>query len=97
MGVLEDGTGLPVGIHASSGFDVHQTAAAQPQRKVYMGERHGFLDTPVYRRADLPPGAKLDGPAIIEEPASTTVVLPNDHVEVAQTGELVIEIAREEE
>jgi N-methylhydantoinase A len=62
-----------------------------------MGERHGFLMTPVYRRADLPPGAKFDGPAIIEEPASTTVVLPNDHVEVAQTGELVIEIAREEE
>jgi N-methylhydantoinase A len=78
-------------------FDVQQTAATQPQRKVYMGERHGFLMTPVYRRADLPPGAKFDGPAIIEEPASTTVVLPNDHVEVAQTGELVIEIAREEE
>jgi N-methylhydantoinase A len=76
---------------------VHETAATQPQRKVYMGERHGFLMTPVYRRADLPPGAKFDGPAIVEEPASTTVVLPNDHVEVARTGELVIEIAREEE
>jgi N-methylhydantoinase A len=78
-------------------FEVQPTAATQAQRKVYMGERHAFLDTPVYRRADLPPGANLDGPAIIEEPASTTVVLPNDHVEVAQTGELVIEIAREEE
>jgi len=78
-------------------FDIQQTAAAQPQRKVYMGERHGFLDTPVYRRADLPPVAKFDGPAIIEEPASTTVVLPKDHVEVARTGELVIEITREEE
>jgi N-methylhydantoinase A len=76
---------------------VHETAATQPQRKVYMGERHGFLVTPVYRRAGLPPGAKLDGPAIIEESASTTVVLSNDHVEVARTGELVIEIAREEE
>jgi N-methylhydantoinase A len=78
-------------------FDIPQSKASQPQRKVYMGERHGILDTPVYRRADLPLGAKFDGPAIIEEPASTTVVLPNDHVEVAQTGELVIEIAREEE
>jgi N-methylhydantoinase A len=90
-------TGLPVGLHANVGFDVHETATTQTQRKVYMGERHGFLMTPVYRRADLPPGAKFDGPAIVEEPASTTVVLPNDHVEVAQTGELVIEIAREEE
>jgi len=78
-------------------FDVPQTGATPSQRKVYMGERHGFLMTPVYRRADLPPGAKLDGPAIIEEPASTTVVLPNDHVEVARTGELVIEMAQEEE
>ncbi|MBI2531562.1 MAG: hypothetical protein HYW03_05005 [Deltaproteobacteria bacterium] len=74
-----------------------RSASAQSQRRVYMGERHGFLNTPVHRRVDLPPGAKLDGPAIIEEPASTTVVLPNDHVEVARTGELVIEIAREEE
>ena len=90
-------TDLPVGLHANLGFDVQPTAATQAQRKVYMGERHGILNTPVYRRADLPPGAKFDGPAIIEEPASTTVVLPNDHVEVARTSELVIEIAREEE
>jgi len=90
-------TGSPVELHANVGVDVPTTTTMQPRRKVYMGERDGFLDTPVYRRADLPPGTKFDGPAIIEEPASTTVALPNDHVEVARTGELVIEIAREEE
>jgi N-methylhydantoinase A len=61
-----------------------------------MGERHGFVDTPVYRRAELGPGTKFDGPAIIEEPASTTVMLPNDRVEVAPSGELVIRIGEEE-
>ncbi len=62
-----------------------------------MGERYGFLDTPVYRRDELAQGTKLEGPAIIEETASTTVVLPKDRVEVVATGELVISIANEEE
>jgi len=73
-----------------------RTVSAYSQRRVYMGEQHEFMDTPVYRRSDLSPGAQLIGPAIIEETASTTVVLPGDHVEVAASGELVIRIAREE-
>ena len=59
-----------------------------------MGEQ-GFMDTPVYRRDELAPGTKLEGPAIIEEVASTTVVLPQDRVQVVPTGELVIQIANE--
>ena len=62
-----------------------------------MGERYGFTDTPVYRREELAPGTKLEGAAIIEETASTTVVLPQDRVEIISTGELVIQIAQEEE
>jgi N-methylhydantoinase A len=61
-----------------------------------MGERHNFADTPVYCRAELAPGTKFNGPAIIEEPASTTVVLPNDQLEVAASGELVIRIGEED-
>jgi N-methylhydantoinase A len=34
------------------------------------------LATPVWRRADLAPGARIDGPAVIEEPTSTTVLYP---------------------
>ncbi len=62
-----------------------------------MGERYGFINTPVYSREELPPGTKLAGPAIIEETASTTVVLPQDKVEVVLTGELVIQITQEED
>jgi N-methylhydantoinase A len=76
--------------------DRPKPVSAYAQRRVYMGERHGFLETPVYRRSDLSPGAKFVGPAIVEETASTTVVLPGDNVRVAASGELVIRIACEE-
>ncbi|MGE5819881.1 MAG: hydantoinase/oxoprolinase family protein [Deltaproteobacteria bacterium] len=77
-------------------FEDRRSAAAYGRRRVYMTERHGFMDTPVYRRAELAPGTKIDGPAIIEEPASTTVVLPNNQVEVVSSGELVIRIGEED-
>jgi N-methylhydantoinase A len=82
--------------HASRPDDA-RSALPYASRPVYMGEHHGFLDTPVYRRAELAPYMKLEGPAIIEEAASTTVVLPQDRVRVVLTGELVIDIAREKE
>ena len=31
-------------------------------------------DAPVYNRADLAPGARIDGPAVITEDATTTIV-----------------------
>jgi N-methylhydantoinase A len=81
---------------ASAWFDGRGSTTAYTRRRAYMGERHNFADTPVYRRAELAPGTKFNGPAIIEEPASTTVVLPNDQLEVAPSGELVIRIGEED-
>src|SRR6202030_2433056 len=43
-------------------------------RAVYFGT--AFQHTPVYDRASLPTGKQIDGPAIIEEFGSTTVVFP---------------------
>ena len=81
---------------ASAWFEGYGSANPYAHRRVYMGERDGFANTPVYRRAELAPGTKLDGPAIIEEPASTTVVLPDDQVEVTPSSELVIRIGQED-
>jgi N-methylhydantoinase A len=61
-----------------------------------MGEGYGFMDTPVYRRDELALGARLEGAAIVEEAASTTVLLPHDRLQVVATGELVIRISNEE-
>jgi N-methylhydantoinase A len=40
------------------------------------------VQTPVFARADVPAGAKLDGPAVIEQLDSTTLVPPGWRAEV---------------
>jgi N-methylhydantoinase A len=45
---------------------------------------------PVYRRERLPAGFRTQGPAIVEEPNSTTVVLPDQQMTVSPHGLLVI-------
>jgi N-methylhydantoinase A len=57
-------------------------------RAVYFGTQ--FRDTPIYDRASLPSGGRVDGPAIIEEFGSTTVVFPDQVVEIDPHGILVI-------
>ncbi len=44
-------------------------------------------------RAALLAGNRIDGPALIEEHASTTVLLPGDRLEVDAYGNLVIAVA----
>jgi hypothetical protein len=39
----------------------------------------------------LPTGADLEGPAVIEEPAASTVVFPGQRLRVDEFGNLVIE------
>ena len=56
-----------------------------------MVDRHN--DTPVFERATLGAGFKLDGPAVIEEFGSTTVVFPGQHLRVDPHGILIIRAA----
>ena len=52
------------------------------------------VEAPVYRRSDLPPGASIDGPAVIEEKTSTVVLYPGQrgridgylNIEIVPTG-----------
>jgi N-methylhydantoinase A len=53
-----------------------------------------FRDTPVYDRAVLPGGFQLDGPAVVEEFGSTTVVFPDQQLEVDPHGILIVRSAR---
>ncbi len=46
--------------------------------------------TPIYHRPHLSPGFHGDGPAIIEESSSTTVVLPGQHFEIDRFGNIAI-------
>ena len=49
------------------------------------------LPTPVFRRADLPPGAQLEGPALIAEPTSTIVLDPGWRARLDGAGTLILE------
>jgi N-methylhydantoinase A len=52
----------------------------------------GPVTCAVVRRASLVSGAELDGPLVIEEPDSTTLVHPGDTVLVDGSGALVLSI-----
>jgi N-methylhydantoinase A len=60
-------------------------------RKAYFPEARGYVDTPVYDRYALVPGAALTGPAIIEERESTTVAAPGARVTVDAQLTLIME------
>ena len=49
-------------------------------------------DTPVYRREQLAVGTELEGPAIVEQLDTTTVIEPGDHVRVDRLGNLEITV-----
>jgi N-methylhydantoinase A len=61
-------------------------------RPVYMGRTDQPIDCAVYHRESLPAGASIQGPALIQEYASTTVMFEGDRANVAATGELVIAV-----
>ena len=72
-------------------------AALPAMRPVYLSAALGWHDTPVYARAQLLAGNRIAGPALIEEYASTTVLLPGDRLRVDGYGNLVIEVSNDGE
>ena len=66
-------------------------AARSGARKAYFQEQ-GWLETPVFERTHLLAGNVVQGPALIEEHASTTVLQPGDRLRVDDYGNLDIAI-----
>jgi N-methylhydantoinase A len=68
-----------------------------PPREAYSGRRPvnflgRFRSTPTWRRSGLLAGNRIVGPALIEEYASTTVLMPGDVLNVDAFGNLVITV-----
>jgi N-methylhydantoinase A len=76
---------------AKRGPSAPAKAAFTGKRPVYVGGR--FRPTPTYARAALVTGNRITGPALVEEHASTTVLLPGDRLGVDAQGNLVITVA----
>jgi N-methylhydantoinase A len=69
-------------------------AARKANRQVYFDG--AYRDTPVYDRALLPAGTRIEGPSVVEEFGSTTVVFPGQHATVDAHGIIVVRRTRDE-
>jgi N-methylhydantoinase A len=63
-------------------------------RRAWFPEARGWTETPVWDRYALAAGARLEGPAIVEERESTTVLPPGVTATVDEYANLVVEVAR---
>jgi N-methylhydantoinase A len=55
-------------------------------------DTYGVHTSAIYERELLEPGMDIAGPAIVEEPATTIVLLPMQHATVDEYGNLHIEL-----
>lgn len=72
----------------TSGTDLRPRA----HRPVFFTGAHDAIECPVFDRYGLAPGASFDGPAIVEDRESTTVVPPGARVSVDDLRTLVIRL-----
>jgi len=63
-------------------------SAIKPERKVYLDG--GLVDAQIYERDRLLCGNIIAGPAIVEEPFHTTVVMPGQTLQLDKLGNLII-------
>ena len=75
------------------------TAASGPvrggSRPAWFPEAGGYVETRIIDRQTLAADTEVSGPAIVEDPDSTTVILPGDVARISAAGHLIIEIAQE--
>jgi N-methylhydantoinase A len=61
-------------------------------RPVYFDSADAPFDCAVYQRESLAPGDRIEGPAVIHEYASTTLLFPGDVARVAESAELIVHL-----
>jgi N-methylhydantoinase A len=97
-GPAPDVLGQPHGSAADgrSGGAISGPPQVKATRKAYFPEAAGYVDTAVYDRDALAPGAHFAGPAIVEERESTTVIGPGATVSVDAHRSLILTPSAEE-
>jgi N-methylhydantoinase A/oxoprolinase/acetone carboxylase beta subunit len=80
------------GATAHSGLEPSESPLKRT-RRAYFPEIGDYLETPVYDRYRLAAGAAREGPAIIEERESTTVIGPGARIRVDRALTIIAEPA----
>ena len=75
---------------AEAGTVSDASKATKGSRRAYWGE--SWIDTPVYDGERLGAGARVEGPALIEEPFTVIVLPPGAAAELDATGNFVIAV-----
>jgi N-methylhydantoinase A len=70
----------------------HSAAEPARHRMVYFQDVRTPVVAPVYARGALGAGSVIDGPALIQEHGTTTVLFAADRCTVAPSGELVVTV-----
>jgi N-methylhydantoinase A len=66
-------------------------AAKKRERPVVFDRRSRFIATAIYDAERLRPGNRIAGPAVVESPATTTIVHPGQRVRVDEYMNLILE------
>ena len=87
---------VPAGAHKGLRLDGALDSGAVSRtstRPAWFPEAGGFTDTRIVDRQALAARGTLEGPAIIEDPDCTAVVLPGDTVGISPSGNLRIDVS----
>ena len=67
-------------------------SAITHRRDVYFNDPRKAVRCPVYQREKLTAGTRINGPALVQEHGTTTVLFQKDVCTVAPSGELIIKV-----
>jgi len=67
--------------------------AMKPKRKVWFRDVE-FVESDIYERSLIPVGAKFEGPAVVEQPDTTTVIPPRCKCRVDEYHNIIIEVEK---
>ena len=73
-------------------IDARPRGRAEPvaARRAFFPETGGYTETPVYERFSLPVGQTVPGPAILDQPDTTTVIYPGQIARAHESGSIIV-------
>ncbi|MCL4370504.1 MAG: hydantoinase/oxoprolinase family protein [Chloroflexi bacterium] len=90
--VVASGPALQVDLRVHERHVQDYPGGVKGHRGAYFSEAKGFVTCTVYDRYSLLPGMEFEGPAIVEERESTTVVGPSARARIDEYLNLIMEI-----
>ena len=90
VATLPVGPGGAIMGHTRAEVRGHRTC----KRQAWFPQAGGYTETLILDRGRLADGATISGPAIVEDPDCTTVILPGDVARLSPEGHIIVDIGR---